>query len=157
VSELSNAYDAFRAAGQVLAAIAEGLPIESVSAKGIVLKPALEPARKPPRCEVLAEIAVGLAGIAAVDRYGFGTPPPDKPGCYSACVHWAFDAQQLADFTIVRELIATIDRDDEEDILAQAWEQALSLVHDKGMWGAIEFFASLIDVSELDGADIDVA
>jgi hypothetical protein len=37
----------------------------------------------------------------------------------------------------------------------QAWEQALSLIHDDATWEAIEFFVPLIDASELDAADID--
>jgi hypothetical protein len=157
VVELTNAHDAFRAAGQVVAAIAEGLPIESVSTRGIVLKSALGSARQPRRCETLAEIAIGLAGIAAIHRYGFGAPPPGEPGRHSACVRWSFNMQQLADFAIVRELIATIDPDDEEDILLQAWEQALSFMHDEPTWQAVEFFASLLDVPELEGADIHYA
>jgi hypothetical protein len=39
VNESPDTRGAFRAAGQVVAAIAEGLPIESVSVKGVVLKP----------------------------------------------------------------------------------------------------------------------
>jgi hypothetical protein len=81
--------------------------------------------------------------------------PPGEPGRYSACVRWAFNAQQLADFAIVSELIAAIDSDDGQDILLQAWEQALSLIHDDATWEAIEFFAPLIDASELDAVDID--
>jgi hypothetical protein len=83
------------------------------------------------------------------------TRPAGEPGRYSACVRWAFNAQQLADFAIVSELIATIDPDDGQDILLQAWEQALSLIHDDATWEAIEFFAPLIDASVLEGADID--
>ena len=155
VGELSNAEDAFRAAGQLVAAIAEGMPIESISSKGIVLKVLRARSEASPRCRALAEIAVGLVGIAAVDRYGFGTAPPGEPGRYSACAHWTFNAQQLEDFAVVRELIAAIDPDDEQDILSQAWDQALAFIHDKSTWKAIEFFVALVDACELDGADID--
>jgi hypothetical protein len=157
VVELTKPHDSFRAAGQVVASIADGLAIESVSTRGIVLKPALGSARQPRRCETLAEIAIGLAGMAAIHRYGFGAPPPGEPGRHSACVRWSFNMQQLADFAIVRELIDTIDPDDEEDILLQGWEQALSFMHDEPTWQAVEFFASLLDLSELEGADIHYA
>jgi hypothetical protein len=155
VVELTKPHDSFRAAGQVVAAIAAGLAIESVSTRGIVLKSPVGPARQPRRGEAIAEIAIGLAGIAAIHRYGFGAPPPGEPGRHSACVRWSFNTQQLADFAIVRDLIDTIDPDDEEDILLRAWEQALSFMHDKATWEAVEFFVSLLDVSELEGADID--
>ena len=54
----------------------------------------------------------------------------------------------------MRELIAAIDPDDEQDVLSQAWNQALAFIHDEATWEAIEFFAPLIDACELDGADI---
>src|ERR1700753_2014393 len=102
--ERADEHDTYRAAGQLVASIAEGVSIESVSARGIVLRDTIGRRPVPLRCNVLAEIAIGLAGVAAVDRSGFGTPPSNKLGRHSACVHWAFNAQQLADFTLVREL-----------------------------------------------------
>jgi len=72
-----------------------------------------------------------------------------------ACVHWEFSAQQLADFCAVQDLISTIEPDDEQDILLEAWEQALAFTHDEATWEAIEFFAPLIEACQLDSADID--
>jgi hypothetical protein len=148
-------HDTYRAAAQLVASIAEGVSIESVSARGIVLKETIGRRPVPLRCSVLADIAIGLAGVAAVDRYGFGTPPPDEPGRHSACFHWAFNAQQLVDFALVRELIAGIDPEGNEDILLRAWEQAQSFIRDEATWEAIEFFAPLIGAAALDAAYID--
>jgi hypothetical protein len=146
---------AYRAAGQVIAALAEGLAIESVSASGIVLTSGDGPPRQPNRHEVLAEIAIGLTGIAALDRYWFGAPPPNEPDQSNATVWQSFDAWQLADFKEVHKLIALIDADGAQDVLYQAWQQASSLIEIPAVWDAIEFFAALLEGFPLDAAEID--
>jgi hypothetical protein len=149
-----NQHGAFRAAGQVVAALSEGALIESVSVTGIALTYDEGPPRSARRCDILADIAVALAGIATEDRYRFGTPPPEERGRMPVCAHWSFNARQLADFVIVQEFIAAIDPDDEQDLLLQAWTQALSFVRDEATWEEIELLAVLIAKSALDGAEI---
>jgi len=117
------------------------MPIESVDTADIALKGSDRPQLPARRCDVLAELAIGLAGIAAEARYSFGTPTPEQAGRISVCVHSSFSARQLAAFAIVRELIAAIDSHDGQDILLQGWTQALSFVAEEANWEAIEFSA----------------
>jgi hypothetical protein len=80
---------AYRAAGQAVAAILNGVAIGHVDDGGIELAPA---SGRRQRAETLSEIAIGLAGIAAVDRNNFGAI---ERAFFVAS--WAFDAEQLAD------------------------------------------------------------
>jgi hypothetical protein len=155
VTEDTDTCGAYRAAGQVIAALVEGLPIESASTKGIVLKSGDGPPREPRGYEVLAEIAIGLTGITALDRYSFGTPPSARPGEHYATLHWSFSPLQLADFEEVKKLVALIDPTDEYDVLYQAWQQAWFLINSSAVWQAIEFFATLLQGSSLDRQQID--
>jgi hypothetical protein len=135
--------DAYRSAGQALAAILNSLAIEHVDGDGIELADAPERQR---RSVTLAEIAVGFAGIAAQDRLRYGiVEPPDF------VTSWAFDDGQLADFAIVRGLIAEIDPRGTDDILFLAWQQAIGLVADDPTWRAIEMLAAEIERSPLAG------
>jgi hypothetical protein len=144
-----SARNAYRAAGQAVAAIHEGAEISRVSIDGIEFagedRPG--PLRRP---DALTQIAIGFAGIAAAGRYSFGTAPPGG----GPMVDWAFTPSQVDDFNIARSFIDDIDPGDETDILYQAWLQALDLVADEANWDAIEYFASLIEHCPLDGVAV---
>ena len=98
---------AFRAAGQALAALWQGAPIDHVKIDGIALDWADEPTRKQAREQATIEIAIGLTGIATQDRYRYGLVPSDEFIC-----SWQFNECQLEDFRLVRDLVAEIDAGD---------------------------------------------
>lgn len=138
-------YAAFRAAGQVIAALMHGAAIESAGHDGIVMTWSGPPR---PRCEGLADIAIGLAGIAAEARYGFGSAKSSD-----CVVSWQFSASQIADFAIVRALVDDVDPSGDEDVLFLAWCQALDLVAEAAVWRAIRIIAGILDCCDLSGTE----
>jgi hypothetical protein len=141
-------YAAFRAAGQVIAALMHGAPIESAGHDGIVMTWSALAASERPRSKVLADIAIGLAGIAAEARYGFGSISSS-----SCVVSWRFDSGQIADFGTVNALVDDVDPSGDEDVLFLAWCQALDLVADAAVWRAIRTIAGILDCRDMTGTE----
>jgi hypothetical protein len=142
-----TAQDAYRSAGQAVAAISEGLLIRCASVDGIEFDGDDRPSPLG-RTVALTQIAIGLAGVAAVSRYSFGTLPE---GDTSPTVSFSFNRQELDDLAEVRAIIDSIDPNDDEDIFFLAWRQAKDLIADGANWEAIEWFAPLIEAGPLDG------
>lgn len=116
--------DAFRAAGQAYTAAALGLPIKHVSVNGIVLD---WPANLPPsRDQSRSELATGLGGIAAADRYAWGLSV-DRNIVFD---YDAADEQSRTDFDNADSLSSEIDPRDEHRVMADAWDLASALVSD---------------------------
>jgi hypothetical protein len=114
---------AFRAAGQALAALWQRAPIDHVDIDGIALDWPDEPTREQAREQAKIEIAIGLTGIVAQDRYRFGWVPG-----HEFVGSWQFDECQLEDFGLVRTLVAEIELDD-ADLLYRSWYHALKFVN----------------------------
>ncbi len=144
---MSDSIDAIRAAAQCAAAKFEGCLIQGISRRGIELG---DCDGRPRRATVLAEIAVGMAGIVAVDRWRFGVPPRGSAG---ATVSFYFTQDQLNDFDQIRELIEEIDPTGDQDVLLMAWQNACDLISSDTIWAAVERFASLLDEVDLDEID----
>jgi hypothetical protein len=140
--------DAFRAAGQEYAAAVLGLPIKHANVRGIELN---WPANRSLSWDELrAEIAMGLAGIAAVERYGFGVGPD------GAIV---FDRRTLSDqaridFDTASRMADDIDPGGKQRVLADGWTLACDLVVDDDCWAAIEWLAGIVEAVELDGVAV---
>jgi hypothetical protein len=92
---------AFRAAGQALAALWQGAPIGRLDIDGIELDWPGQLTRKQSRKQLEMEINIGLAGIAAQDRFRFGWVPDHK-----FIGSWQFNQCQIEDFRLVRDLRA---------------------------------------------------
>ncbi len=137
--------DAYRAAGQAIAAVLNGLPFARVDHDGI------EMTNNGPhtRAAMLGEIAIGLGGIAAVERFQFGS----LGDAADFVLSWDFSCQQLADFEMVRGLVAVVDPRDSRDVLFLAWRQACDLVDDDIAWAAVEAMAAAIADGPLDERD----
>lgn len=121
---MSNEHWQFRAAGQAVAALWLQVPIAEVDEDGIGIGWADLPTRNRPRAEVLAEIGVGLAGIAAVSTYRFGR----LQSCENICT-WNFSIGEIEDFAQVQDLIDAIDPGDSEDLLMRKWIEAIALMN----------------------------
>jgi hypothetical protein len=140
---------AFRAAGQALAALWQGAPIEHVDFEGIALHWAELPTRKQAREQAEIEIAIGLAGIVAQDRYRFGWVPDHEFIC-----SWQFTECQIDDFGLVRELVDEIDTGD-VDVLYRSWCRALEFVNGPTIWTAIELVAATLQRVRLNGSQLE--
>jgi hypothetical protein len=141
---------AYRAAGQAVAASLEGARLARICIAGVEVAWPDGPADERPRAEVLSDIAIGMAGIAAEHGYRFGRVPGG--GCL---VSNRFTVDQIEDFAEVRELVDEIDPTGEVDVLFGAWRQAVNLVADPASWSAIEKIADEIeDRGELSGDEI---
>lgn len=99
---------------------------------------------------MLADIAIGLAGIAAEDRHKFGNLTSGD-----FVVSWFFTAGQIHDFTEARDLVESIDPTDDGDVLFQIWRQAIDLVADASAWRMIESLATALGSQHLNGTEID--
>jgi hypothetical protein len=130
---------AFRAAGQALAALWQGAPIDHVDIDGIALDWPDEPTREQARVHTAIEIGIGLTGIVAQSRYRFGWVTD-----HESVVSWQFDECQLEDFGIVRALVAEIETDD-VDVFYRSWYRALKFADDLALWSAIELIAETLD------------
>ena len=101
------------------------------------------------RAEMVAELAVGLAGVAAVSRYRFGGHDPATP-----VITWSFSRHQLEDLreahTIVGELAALAN----DDVLFETWSQALYLMDSPTCWRAVECIAATIVHDALTGSEV---
>jgi hypothetical protein len=140
---------AFRAAGQALAALWQGAPIEHVDIDGIALDWPDEPTREQARDQAAIEIAIGLTGIVAQDRYRFGWVPD-----HEFIGSWQFNECQLDDLRLVRELVDEIDTGD-VDVLYRSWCLALQFANDLAIWAAIESVADMLGCQWLDAAQVE--
>ena len=129
----------FRAAGQALAALWHGAPIDHVDIDGIAQDWSGESTREQAHDHATIEIAIGLTGIVAQDRYRFGWVPD-----HEFVVSWQFDELQLEDFSLVRTLIAEIETED-VNVFYRSWCRALKSVSDLAIWSAIELVAETLE------------
>ena len=139
----------FRAAGQVVAALEEGIPIRRASVDGVEFEGEDRPGRLS-RTDALAQVAVGLAGVAAANRHRFGGPC----GGNLCVVTWNFDEDELADMASAIDLVDEVDPSGDDDLLFNAWRVALDLVADPASWDTVEFFAAMIRRTAIDGIQI---
>ncbi len=140
---------AFRAAGQALAALWQGAPIEHVDVDGIALNWGDEPTREQVRERAAIEIAIGLTGIAAQERYRFGWAPD-----HEFIGSWQFNEWQLEDFRLVHDLVAEVDMGD-VDVLYRSWCRALEFANDPAIWASIESVADTLGRQRLDAAQVE--
>jgi hypothetical protein len=140
--------DAFRAAGQAYAAAVLGLPIKHANVRGVELN---WPANRAIGWDhSRSEVAMALAGIAAVARYGFGMTPDGEI---------SFDYRVLTDqgridFDTASQMADDIDPGGKRHVLGEAWTLAASLVADPESWAAIEWLAGIVEGVELDGVAV---
>ena len=125
----------FRAAGQAIAALWLEIPIVAVDMDGIEFD---RPGQRP-RCCPRAEVAIGLAGIAAVGAHRFG-----RSDSYEDVCTWNFGAGEVEDFAHVRALIEQMDTEDTQDLLRSSWLEALSFLNRPTVWRAIETVAGAL-------------
>jgi hypothetical protein len=130
---------AFRAAGQAVAALWHGAPIDHVDIDGIALDWPDEPTRDQVSKQSKIEIAIGLAGIVAQDRYRFGWVPGQE-----FVSSGQFDECQLEDFRLVHDLVAEIEIDD-VDVFYRSWRRALKFADDLANWSMIELTAETLE------------
>ena len=129
---------AIRAAGQALAALWREAPIDHVDIEGIALDWADLSTREQARKQAKIEVAIGLAGIVAQDRYRFGWVPD-----HEFIGSWQFNECQFEDFHLVHDLVAEIDAGD-VNVLYHSWCLALKFVNDVAIWSAIESVAETL-------------
>jgi len=89
---------AFRAAGQALSALWQEAPINHVDVDGIELNWPGELTRNQPCEQIKMEINLGLAGIAAQDRYRFGWVPG-----HEFIDSWRLSAKKITELHKARE------------------------------------------------------
>jgi hypothetical protein len=141
--------DAYRAAAQAYAAAILGLPIAYVSVNGIVLGYAANDSRST-WSDKRSEVALGLAGIAAVERFRFGTA---VDGSVTFPGH-EMTEQQCEDWHMVQSLADEIDFRGERRVLYDGWNLAAELIGNDDVWGAIEWIAGIVEDVRLDGVAI---
>jgi hypothetical protein len=135
--------DAYRVAGQIVAALAHAVPIVSVAFDGLEIEIGSRGNR--PRAEVLADAAVGMTGIVALVCFGFGWSGP-----YDGLSFHDFNDCQLDDFEAVQKLITEIDPDGDQDVFFQLWRQARDFIGLEAVWRATQRIACAILDGNLD-------
>jgi hypothetical protein len=105
--------------------------------------------REQTRKQLEMEIDIGLAVIAAQDRYRFGWVPD-----HEFIGSWQFNRCQIEDFRLVRDLIAEIDTDD-VDLLYRSWCRALEFVNDEAIWSGMELVAETLGRESLSGIQVE--
>src|SRR5258708_4553592 len=125
---------AYRAAGQAVAALWRGVEIDYEEINGVAINWPAMPACGRPRSEVIADIAIGLGGVVAVERHPFGWPPPED-----TLAAWNFDEDPAADFSEATSLALAIHPPRADDVFFLAWcgARIFALEH----WREIERFA----------------
>ncbi len=101
------------------------------------------------REQATIEIAIGLTGIAAQDRYRFGWVPD-----HEFIGSWQFNEWQLEDFRLVRDLVAEVDMGD-VDVLYRSWCGALEFVNELAIWSAIESVAGTLRLQWLSAIQVE--
>jgi hypothetical protein len=137
----------YRAAGQAVAAYLYGAEIVDVTRGGITL---FWDHRTPRRNELAIELVVGLAGVAAMSRYRFGSPGRSD----AVVVSWRFDETERDDFGIAHALDEDLVALGHEDVFFQAWQQALEVVDIPVVWEAIERIAPHLETATLGELDV---
>ncbi len=138
MNDFSREHSAYRAAGQAVAALLHGAPLIQIDVDGVEVGWSDEPDDRRPRAEILADIAIGLAGVAAEEYFRFGCPPPE---CRSSLTFYSFNESQIADLAEVAELVALLDADASADVNFQAFRQAHDLIAEPNVWSTVECLA----------------
>jgi hypothetical protein len=128
---------ALRAAAQAVTAITYGAQLCNLSLDGIEIHGA-----KARGGDVLGDIAVWVSGVAAIDRYRFGSPAGS-----GWTIDFNYDDEQRHDLEAAAKLAAEADPEDERDLLYTAWVWATDLMADEAAWAAIEAMARLIEIA----------
>jgi len=132
-----NDYSAYRAAGQAVAGLSRGIPLEHAAADGIETTwLAME------TDDHIIAAAAWLAGMAAVNAYRFGQPPPPVPG---TVVHEQFNDGQNEDLAKSKMLLERFVEADEayiDAVLFDGWQRAQDFSREN--WPAIEAVALAI-------------
>lgn len=126
---------ALRAAAQAVTAITHGAELCKLSLDGIEVRGA-----EARGGDVLSDISVWVSGVAAIDRYRFGSPAGS-----GWIVDFNYDEDQRDDLAAAAKLAAEADPEDERDLLYAAWVWATDLMADETAWAAIEAMARLIE------------
>jgi hypothetical protein len=113
-----------------------GAEIDHVYINGVAINWPAMPACERPRSEVMADIAIGLGGVVAVERHRFGWPPAED-----TVAAWNFDENQAADFSEATSLALAIDPTGADDVLFLAWCEALNFALEH--WREIKTVAML--------------
>ena len=129
---------AVRAAAQAVAAITHGARLHSLTVDGIEIKGA-----KARGADIIGDIAVWVAGVAAIDRLRFGSPAGS-----GWTVEFKYDDDQRHDLAEAARLAAEADPEDERDLVYTAWVWATDLMADESIWMAIESVAHLIEKAQ---------
>jgi hypothetical protein len=140
----------FRAAGQAIAALWHDIPVTEVGIAGVEIDWPKPRSRYCSRADVLIDVAIGLAGIAAVCAYRFG-----RLDSYEDVCTWGFGAGELEDFAEVRALIEEIDPEDTHDLLRSSWSEALAFLNRPAVWQAIEIVASALRAGTLTQREVE--
>ena len=138
--------DAHRAAAQAVAAILNGVLIDSLDCDGITI---VLPDAGRTRGDFLAEATVGLAGIVAVGCWGYGSA---SDGTYYSPLK--FDEGRSPDIVRVGGLVDAVDPLGTDDALLLAWQEALALVSTPSIWRAIERIAKVLELGEISGDEV---
>ncbi len=126
---------ALRAAAQAMAAITHGAELCKLSLDGIEIRSA-----EARGGDVLGDVSVWVSGVAAVDRYRFGSPAGS-----GWTIDFNYDDDQRHDLAAAAKLAAEADPGDERDLLYTAWVWATDLMADEAAWAAIEAMARLVE------------
>jgi len=126
---------ALRAAAQAVAAITHGAQLHRLTLEGIEIRGA-----KARKHDVLGDIAVWVAGVAALDRLRHGSPAGS-----GWTIDFDYDDDQRYDLGEAARLAAEVDPRDERDLVYAAWVWATDLMADESAWAAIESVARLIE------------
>lgn len=137
-----------RAAGQAVAATIVGAPLIRASIEGVELGRPTSDVRRP-RAEIISDIMIGLAGIAARNRYRFGDPGPNI-----VVVCRIFDDTDRRDWAEVQGLVRKVDRDGDQDILFFVWRYALDLIAAPDVRSAVDAVARAVQVSPINAAEV---
>ncbi|HEY3919276.1 MAG TPA: hypothetical protein VGL83_15915 [Stellaceae bacterium] len=129
---------AVRAAAQAFAAITYGAQLHRLTVDGIEIKGA-----QARGADILGDIAVWIAGVAAIDRLRFGSPAGS-----GWTVDFKYDADQREDLAEAARLAEEADREGSRDLLYTAWVWATDLMADESAWAAIESVARLIEKAQ---------
>lgn len=128
---------ALRAAAQAIAAITYGAELSKLSLDGIEIEGA-----KARGGDMLGDISVWVSGVAAIDRYRFGSPAGS-----GWIVDFNYDDDQRHDLAAAAKLAAEADPKGERDLLYAAWVWATDMMADESAWAAIEAMARLIEIA----------
>lgn len=140
----------YRAAGQAIAAVLVGAPLERVSTNGgsVVEWSTPNPAQTPIDSRIRAQIFVLLTGVGAEQRYSFGVPPGDAV--------WLMPSADQPD--LLRDIeqadALSIELSSLDNSLQMVWQYAAELVCQDDAWRAIELIAKRLMVGVLNGREV---